>query len=784
MLASDNHQHTSRHTDHTNPTVAHRQARKKRKESEENGDSETHKAYDDWILAYENAAKLQYPGLDKLNFSESQTAAILVEDKGYILPPDQQRTISAKLSMIKQKDQEHTAWLDAGYPEKMEGKWSAKTPQMGQCGPWLEGSDLCKTNYVVQGCFVNSHFFDMVKAGASHKDAMHDMFVAFFKRHNAAKLGAESAKVMAPVEKTFKGFIELLNLPMKGVKHFKSTFEDVAYLCPWHEKFEDFKTKGNVLNELRNGGVYSDFLQQSKNHWRPMIDDYVGRMAAIHHRKPKLDSLNEKLQSAASQFTSVKKEPGVATDSASAIDALTEYRATIKDHRKELGKDRCEHTDKLAAALLETIASNEMVKDTRDTAKLRQLKDFAGDLGLRELSQKINDTLMEMEKSNLLQVLEEKVATKPSSFSGVVQIMEAWQKADNLHKPDRIYTIFFPNFVQCLVVVLSNSRNRELQPAQFQPIFKWLVDVARNHRFVNVNHIGNNTDQFVKETCDAADSLVVLTDAAKRVLEARKTSNNIDEVRGKLLVMHKAYVKCVDAQKRNFTTYKGESKLENLWNATAKFLTEQINGTRETMGYLKIITNFAKELFRGHHESLDIKEKAVLADAYGAGCSAVQPWHSLLGRTNAQQTKKLKEAYDKYLNTLDGPECDKKTDDLIEVPYVNSSKTRCPGTLCSRGAKAIEKFQVDAKSMGSYVELDQKKVDTTVEGFMKTVRLQKVTKAEYKILRKSLSNKADGEKKCKDCLKAREELAQRPWLVDFSEAVHPAVRALFEEMTK
>ena len=92
-------------------------------------------------------------------------------------------------------------------------------------------------------------------------------------------------------------------------------------------------------------------------------------------------------------------------------------------------------------------------------------------------------------------------------------------------------------------------------------------------------------------------------------------------------------------------------------------------------------------------------------------------------------------------------------------------------------------FQSDAKALGSYTGLTQDKVSDAVKAFRQHIERAKVTKCEYKILRKFFSTAADAEKKKKDCIKAKEELTSPPWLIDFSATVHCTVKTVYEKLS-
>ena len=642
------------------------QARRKRKEYQEAGDSEQQKAYDDWIVAYEGAAVLQFPALDKLAYHHSRDAAQTVQSKGYDIPADQARSVTGKLAFIHQTDQEWNKWLDVCSTQILPGPWDASNPRLGQCSTDKVGCDPSRMSMGIQAMYVNSNFFNIVKTGADGVPVMHNMFRAFFARHEDKMCTPEGIAIMKPVVKVFKAFGELTDFkPENSKEPYTSSFEDVAYLCPWHEKFQDWRERPNCASDLKHGAVYSDYLRESKIYWNPVVNDYCQRMAAIHHRKPQLAKVSELLTGVLASLNSVKKEPGVLPDTKPAMDALQSYRDQIADHRKELGADRCKDVDGLASQPVETVAKKALTAERRDATKLRKLRDFSSILGLKVVSKNIGDAMVELEASDNLQALQEAAGRKPGNFQDVVLLMEAWQRAENIAKTDDVYKTFFPTFVNCLIVLVSNSRNRVMNKEMFAPVLKWTIAVGKNQRFVAVNDIGSDTDKHIEDLCKGIEKMVVATDAAKQSLVARKSTDG--SFRVQLLEFHK-HVKGVKEFKSKVLDKPPDTKLKQVYATTAKFFQTSIDGDDQAKGYNAIVAGWSGEVMKDHQAKLTRLEQPVMKDAAGANLPAGKNWYSGMKLAKGSVDEKaLRGRFDKHLETLNGKDLDDAADALHQV---------------------------------------------------------------------------------------------------------------------
>ena len=646
--------------------------------------------YDNWIAAYENGAKLQFPAMERLPHFDSRESVMKLHMKGYQCPPDQLRCLCQKLGQIKQKDQEWSLWLAASYPKKafVPQVFDPGSPSMGGIS-LVDSPGTCpmRDAQSVQACFVNSNFFNAVKAAKESPNVLRDMLQAFFTHHDPANLDERGVAVMDPVIKTYKGFAELADIRLDKVD---TSFEDVGYIASFADQLKDFRGK-NIATDLNYGQVYTDFLREDRTFWAERVREYCAKLAAIHHRKPQLAELESQLSQALKDLRSIKVEPGHTYDSTQAIAVLTEYQEAIIEHRMEVGSSRCLAVDAVASELVTAIAGKEVGKDVRDEAKLQKSKDFAIGLNMQNVGQQISDSLLETQKSGHLGQLAALAAVKPATWLDVTKLMEAWQRCVNLSKPDELYLAMFPNFLQAIGVVLAHSRKRDMNWSQFGPAVNWMVMVCKNNRFISVNDLGNDCDTRIANIGRAIGDVCTLTEAAKHALEHKKKEDGMPLSRLALLEMHEALKHVKTTHTKMFTNFDESSKLCSIEKATGTFLGGLFEGDGKHTGYKQIIGGWSREILEGHQKQLKVSQDKSQDSAYGANCSKDRPWYEGLDKKKVAD-KKLRDKYEKHLGQLDGRASDEDADALYNVMTLVSLAS-CP---CAQGNSVFSRCEGDA----------------------------------------------------------------------------------------
>ena len=71
--------------------------------------------------------------------------------------------------------------------------------------------------------------------------------------------------------------------------------------------------------------------------------------------------------------------------------------------------------------------------------------------------------------------------------------------------------------------------------------------------------------------------------------------------------------------------------------------------------------------------------------------------------------------------------------------------------LCPRGRQAACKFKMDALTLAPHLDWGKREVETVYDGFCAVVKLHKVLKCEYKMLRKFFASCGQGQEKEGQC---------------------------------
>ena len=101
---------------------------------------------------------------------------------------------------------------------------------------------------------------------------------------------------------------------------------------------------------------------------------------------------------------------------------------------------------------------------------------------------------------------------------------------------------------------------------------------------------------------------------------------------------------------------------------------------------------------------------------------------------------------------------------------------------CVSFYQVVLSFKEDANIFKEHMGWSAEEIGTIAGMGQNLVDRSKITKCECKILKKRFSDGLDAEKRADSCVKAKEELEMRPWMLDFSQHVHPNVRELYTVM--